>query len=156
MKYPKEYSSPALAKRHLFEQQHEAPRYTCEVGTQTGEMVGAIFPITPSNTLNKLSQMIMLLPDEAQLETLSQLFSYFASHKHNVRIGADFLELVVNASEHLHQCGRSNVVYGVAKAIGRKRPDGSDSRLPAKRMPMGLLEHMVNFYNADSYPKVNR
>ena len=57
----------------------------------------------------------------------------------------------IDASEHLLKCGRSNVVYGVEKAIGTKRADKSDSRLPAKRMPMGLLEHMVNFYNADSY-----
>ena len=72
-----------------------------------------------------------------------------------MRIGTDFLELVVKASKHILQCGRANVVYGVARAIGLVRPDGSDSRLPAKRMPMGLLEHMVNFYNADSYPQVN-
>ena len=51
-------------------------------------------------------------------------------------------------------CGRSNVVYGLAKAIGTERADKSNSRLPAKRMPMGLLEHIVNFYNADSYTKV--
>ena len=37
----------------------------------------------------------------------------------------------------------------VAKAIQTKRADKSNSRLPAKRMPMGLLEHMDNFYNAD-------
>ena len=65
---------------------------------------------------------------------------------------ARFLQFVVSASEHLFQCGRFNVVYTLAKAIGRKRPDGSDSRFPAKRMPKGLLEHMVNFYNADSVP----
>ena len=45
-------------------------------------------------------------------------------------------------------------MYGVAKAIGRICPDDSDSRLPAKRMPMGLLEHMVNFFNADSHSQV--
>ena len=30
------------------------------------------------------------------------------------------------------------------------RPDGSDSRFPAKRMSVGLLEHMVYFFNADT------
>jgi len=44
-------------------------------------------------------------------------------------------------------------VYGLAKAIETERAEKSDSRLPAKRMPMGLLELMVNFYNADSYTK---
>ena len=112
----------------------------------------AALPVTPSHNL---ADAIMLLPQETQLETLSQLFSYCAYSSYNVRIGTDFLELVVKASKHLLQCGRVNVVYGVARAIGLMRPDGSDSRLPAKRMPMGLLEHMVNFYNADSYPQVN-
>ena len=45
-------------------------------------------------------------------------------------------------------------MYGIAKTIGRMCPDGSDSRLPAKRMPMDLLEHMLNFFNADSYSQV--
>ena len=40
------------------------------------------------------------------------------------------------------------------RQLGTERADKSDSRLPAKRMHMGLLEHMVNFYNADSYTKV--
>ena len=45
-------------------------------------------------------------------------------------------------------------MYGVAKVVGRMRPDDSDSRLPAKRMPMDLLEHMLNFFNADSHSQV--
>ena len=35
------------------------------------------------------------------------------------------------------------------------RPDGTDSRFPVKRMPMGLLEHMVNFFNASSIQQVS-
>ena len=46
------------------------------------------------------------------------------------------------------------MVYGVAKAIGTMRSDGSDSRLPARRMPMGMLEYMVKFYNLNTYMKV--
>ncbi len=47
-------------------------------------------------------------------------------------IKSDFLQLVMDASEHLLQCGRS--MGSLALAIGRKRSDGSDSRLPAKRI----------------------
>ena len=71
-----------------------------------------------------------------------------------MHIRSDFLQLTIDASEHLLKYGRSSDVDGVAKAIGTKRTDKSDCRLPAKRMPVGLLEHMVNFYNADSYTKV--
>ena len=34
------------------------------------------------------------------------------------------------------------------------RPDGSDSRLLARRMLMGMLEYMVKFYNSNTYVKV--
>ena len=55
----------------------------------------------------------------------------------------DFLSLAVSAMEHLRSCGeRSNVVY---KVLGTMRDDQSDSLLPARRMPMGLIEHCVNF-----------
>ena len=71
--------------------------------------------------------------------------------KYSVHVPSDFLKLTISASEHLLICGQSNVVYGLTKAIGTGRADKSDSRLPAKRMPIELL---VNFYNANSYTKV--
>ena len=40
---------------------------------------------------------------------------------------------------------RSNVLYKFAKGLGTMR-DESDSLLPVKRMPMGLIEHTSNFY----------
>ena len=43
-------------------------------------------------------------------------------------------------------CGRSNVLYNLAKALGTMRDDQTDSLLPVKRMPMGLIEHCVNFF----------
>ena len=142
LKYPKKYESPEAAEKHFYEQQSVTEIVPIEVN--------APLDVTPA----KLIEMVMLLPEEDQLKAISELFCYFAEAKHNVHIRSDFLRLTIDASEHLLKCGRSNVVYGVAKAIGTKRADKSDSRLPAKRMPMGLLEHMVNFYNADSYTKV--
>ena len=52
-----------------------------------------------------------------------------------------FLELAAAAMQHLKSCGRANVLYNLAKAIGTMRDDLSDSLLPANRMPMGLIEH---------------
>ena len=88
------------------------------------------------------------------MRVISSLFQQFALMQYDVHIPADFLQLSLIAVKHLNQCGRSNVVYGVAKAIGTMQPDTSDSRLPARRMPMGLLEYMVNFYNSNTYVKV--
>lgn len=62
--------------------------------------------------------------------------------------------LAVSAMEHLESCGRSNVVYNLAKVLGRMRNDKSDSLLPAKRMPMGLIEHCVNFFSSSSIREV--
>ena len=56
----------------------------------------------------------------------------------------------MQAMLHLKQCDRSNILYSLAKGLGTLKPDGSDSKFPAKRMPAGLLKHMVNFFAADS------
>ena len=36
-----------------------------------------------------------------------------------------------------------HLVYALAIGLGTLRPDGSDSLIPTKRMPMGLLEYAV-------------
>lgn len=66
----------------------------------------------------------------------------------------DFLELVATAVHHTHKCRRTNVIYNLAKALGTMRVDGSDSLLPAKRMPMGLVEYTAAFFAASSINKV--
>lgn len=100
-------------------------------------------------------QLLGRISEGEQLQIMVDWFSNFASCNYGVHINPDFLQLSLNASHYLKQCKRENVVYGVAKAVGRMCPDDSDSRLPAKRMPMGLLEHIIlNFFNADSYSQV--
>ena len=70
------------------------------------------------------------------------------------RVPGDFLNVIVEGVHHLKRSGRSNVIYLLAKALGTMRPDGSDSLLPANRMPMGLIEHVVNFFTVDAINKV--
>ena len=130
-----------------------AERYFCEQESVTESVLNQV-NVPPDFPHAKLIELVMSLPEQDRLKAISELFCYFAEVKCSVHIPSDFLRLTVGASEHFLMCGRSNVVNGLAKAIGTKRADKSDSRLPAKRMPMGLLEHMVNFYNADSYTKV--
>ena len=50
--------------------------------------------------------------------------------------------------KHLQDAGRLNVIYDLVKGFGTKRPDGSDSYFPTKRMPMGLLQYMAQFFVA--------
>ena len=69
------------------------------------------------------------------------------------RVPGDFLNVIVEGVRHPKRSGRSNVIYLLAKALGTMRSDGSDSLLPANRMPMDLIEH-VNFFTDDAINKV--
>ena len=100
-------------------------------------------------------QQLKMLPSDQQCAVLSQLFATFLKQNTSTRCPpSDFLELVVRGMTHLQQCGRSNVIYMLAKALGTMRPDQSDSLLPAKRMPMGLIEYVVLYFTASSTRQV--
>ncbi len=50
---------------------------------------------------------------------------------------------------------RHNVLYSLAKGFAIMRQDKSDTRFPMKKMPMGLLEYMAGFYEAQEMRKVS-
>ena len=62
------------------------------------------------------------------------------------------LKLSASAMSRLSKTGLSNVIYTLAKGVGTKRSDGSDSCFPSKRMTMGLVEYAANFFAA---PEIN-
>ena len=41
------------------------------------------------------------------------------------------------------------------KVFGTIRPDQSDSHFPIKRMPLGLVEYIAQFFAADNLQQVN-
>jgi len=94
------------------------------------------------------------LPPVQQLLVLSNLFCELLSNKYSVKVPSDFLKVAAEVMKHLHNCNRSYVIYLMARALGTARDDQSDSLLPAKRMPMGLIEHTVNFFNAEHVNEV--
>ena len=69
---------------------------------------------------------------------------------------SDFIHLGIQGMDRLHKADRMNVIYLIAKALGTARPDGSDSLLPTSRMPMGLIEHIANFFTATSVQQVQQ
>ena len=79
----------------------------------------------------------------------------YSSDNYHIAIPNDFLCLAVKAMHRLKNVGRTNVLYSIAKGIGTPREDGDDSRLPTKRMPMGLLEYTANFFAASTMQQVN-
>ena len=97
----------------------------------------AVATITPS---------LLNSPENQELKVISDLYKSYCSSCSSVIPPDDFLKLVLSAMEHLQSCSCSNVIYNLAKALGTMRDDQTDSLLPAKRMPMGLVEHCVNFF----------
>ena len=85
-----------------------------------------------------------------QFDVLSDLFAAISMQE----VPKDFLHLAAKGMQNLRNAGRSNSIYLLAKALGTMRKDGSDSLLPVKRMPMGLIEYAVAFFTASSVQKV--
>lgn len=165
-KLPKIFPTPADAERHYYErgtienEPHDVPMtadiLSAQASTQTDFCVHDVGTQTEECEMDlyEVVQKVSKLAPPAQEKLISQQFGMLASEFYGVHISQDFVELALRASQHLLKSGRSNVLYALAKALERMRIDGSDSRFPAKRMPMGLLEHMANFFNAESYSQV--
>ena len=112
-------------------------------------------PISPTAEVSITSTVQSIQPTpEQKLQVLSQTFTHHCSAHSKVDLPEDFLVLATSAMEHLQSCRRSNVVYTLAKVLGTMRKNDSDSLLPAKRMPMGLIEHCVNFFCSSSTREV--
>ena len=110
--------------------------------------------LTAKQVLTASWQLIKILPAHQQKAVLSNLFNLFVQASTELACVPNFIEFTVNGMNHLKTCGRSNVIYLLAKSLGTLRPDESDSLLPAKRMPMSLIEYSVNFFNATSVQEV--
>lgn len=92
-----------------------------------------------------------------QLSFLSDMLTLYLQQNTQLRVPpSDFIHLAIQGMERLHKAGRMNVIYLIVKALGTTRPDGSDSLLPTSRMPMGLVEHIVNFFTATSVQQVRQ
>ena len=87
---------------------------------------------------------------EAQVRLLSQLFSHHCSSQLDLRVPEDFQQLLISAMKNLQMHNKVNVLYGLVRGLGCRRPDSSDSVFPITRMPFGLLEYMISFFNSTS------
>ena len=69
-------------------------------------------------------------------------------HGLGIVIPNDFLSKSISAMQNLRASDRHNILYGLAVGLGTTRPDNSDSFIPTKRMPMGLLEYLTKFFTS--------
>ena len=56
--------------------------------------------------------------------------------------------------ERLKQCGRSNVIYNLAKELGTMRNNQTDSCFPVNKMSMGLIEYTCNFFVSETLEQI--
>ena len=107
------------------------------------------------DNLKDFDARLFSMPNEEQLKFLSELFSGYCTRNHDLHVPSDYLELSVKGMLQLQKGCRRNVLYGLASGLGSSREDGS-SRFPVDRMPMGLLQYMVDFFNCHSIQQVSR
>lgn len=112
---------------------------------------------TEPNIGTSVSQIVShlaMLPEDEQLQTVIKLMQQETSIQWSPQMA--FFDLCLKAVEHLRQVRRSNIVYGPVQGLETIRKDRSNSRLPALRMPMGLLEYIVSFHSAATLNQVNQ
>jgi hypothetical protein len=68
----------------------------------------------------------------------------------NVNVPLEFVSHALACMKTLKEAGRFNILAGLAKALGTKRADGSDSRMSVSKMPVGLIEYAASFVSSDS------
>ena len=105
---------------------------------------------TTATAIGTCHLVLQSLQLNEQLEVLSILFSNISAHN----VPADFLGLTASGMQNLSDAGQSNIIYSLARGLGTRRRDDSDSLLPVKRMPMGLIEYAIAFFTASSVQKV--
>ena len=109
--------------------------------------------VTKHDSLEDFERHLWSFPVEDQIQLLSELFSGYCIRNHAPKTMVSHLELSIQRMLQLEKVGRSNVLYGLASGLGSFREDGSP-RFPVDRMPMGLLQHMVDFLNCQSVQEV--
>ena len=93
-------------------------------------------------------------PEESGLhQKLESLFSSLA-RVYDISVPGDYIQCSIKAMKCLKDSGRSNVLYSLAKSLAIPRKDGSGPKFPTTRMPMGLLEYMVSFFESENVQKV--
>ena len=100
--------------------------------------------------MERCHKLLEPLEFKEKLSVLSMLFITIS----RISLPSDFLHLSMNAMQNLKAASRSNVLYLLAKGLGTMRKDNSDSLLPTKRMPMGLIEYALKFFTVSSVKQV--
>lgn len=67
---------------------------------------------------------------------------------------SNFRQLSLCAVKKLQDLDKSNTVYNLSKVISESRPDGSDSLMPLRGMPFGMIQFIVDFFASTNVMQV--
>ena len=102
----------------------------------------------PLERVDTIMDSYCRLSSDEQLSLVCDRFSHTATSKIGLAVPNDFLAMALKGMHNLSAAGRSNVTCTLCKSLGSFCPDNSEKTyFPTSRMPMGLLEHMVNFFH---------
>ncbi|CAB3984203.1 Hypothetical predicted protein [Paramuricea clavata] len=90
-----------------------------------------------------------LREDFIQKLLLSHLQVEFGS-EYKSFVPSDFVGLCCTALKILHENGKQNIIYHLARGLGTQRADGSGPRLPIDWMPFGLLSYNIQYFSSDT------
>ena len=126
-----------------------------QASTSTEPLLSRAYASSKSNAIECCQRVLAPFQPKEQLDILSCLFTEVCEDTvHEPKVPTDFLRLAMDAMHNLHVSGRSNTIYLLAKAVGTMRANHSDTLLPVRRMPMGLIEYAVAFFTATSIQQV--
>lgn len=100
-----------------------------------------------SNVTELLSSLSKIASRDALLSVADSLVSSVASKtglSWNVK---GFLDTACRAMCELEAHDKPNVVYFLSRCIADKKEDGKTSILPLDRMPFGLIQYQLEFFN---------
>lgn len=135
------YSTPKAAEIEL-------------LGTSSGDCVpdaseASDNPFPTEITGEKIKEWLKQVPSHAQIELVSNMYNTYASTSYpGLSVPSDFLGLSLRAMSQLQDSSKSNILHGLARGVGTLREDGSDSLIPIGRMPFGLLEYVIDFFQS--------
>ena len=118
----------------------------CSTGSQT----------TDEDMTEVIGEWLKNLSEHDQLEKISELFQSYVLVYHSITVPSDFLGVSARAMAQLKRHKRSNVLYKLAKCMGTLRKDSDDPCFPMRRMPMGMVEYIADFFVSDEMRKVGK
>ena len=127
--------------------------HVCLDGHGTPASSLSSIPIAKEDTI---MDSFLLLSSNEKMALASSMVSHIALNEFGLTVASDFLEMSLKGMCKLMSEGKSNVIYGLCKAFGSNQLDKPNECLfPISRMPMGLLEYMVNFFISEHGNKVS-